>query len=262
MQLKLFTNGAGWVFTVAIVPLLGMVVFALQNSVRGRPSSERVRQAGGSVFLNQWIMEYGYWWLDMPARALIRLNVSPNTITVVGLVVVLFGSVMAGLGYFGLAGPVILGGSLADMLDGVIARRRGICSDAGEFVDAMVDRCADIAMLSGLAVYYCDRPWAVATVLLALMGSVMVSYARAKAESFNIQDCPGSPMRRAERAVYLGASMLFAPVVARFTEPASARPVYYLCLAVCALIGIITNYSAIAMTLYATRRLKGRSIDS
>lgn len=256
MQLKVFTNGLVWLLTFGLVPILGMVVFAVHNSVRGRPSSERVRQAGGSVFLNQWVMEYGYWWLSLPARALIRLNISPNTVTMVGLAIVAFGSVMAGLGYFGLAGPVILIGSLADMLDGVIARQLNICSDAGEFVDAMVDRYADILMLGGLAVYYGDRPWAAAIVLLALLGSVMVSYARAKAESFNIHDSPGSPMRRAERAVYLGFSMLFAPMVASFTEPPSARPDYYATLAVCAMIGLITNYSAISMTMHATRRLK------
>jgi CDP-diacylglycerol--glycerol-3-phosphate 3-phosphatidyltransferase len=257
MQLKVLTltNSVGWVLSLFCLPLAGLLVFAVQSAVRGRPSTERVRQAGGSIFLSQWVMEYGYWILNLPTGLLIRWRISPNAVTLTGLAIVLLGCACAAAGYFGLAGPVILLGSVTDMMDGVIARKRGICSDAGEFVDAMVDRYADIAILGGLAVYYGGRPGAQIIVLMALLGSVMVSYARAKAESLNVHDVPSGPLRRAERAVYLGFGMLFSPLVARFTEAPSARPMYYLELAVCAMIAVIANISAVQMSLYSTRKL-------
>ncbi|RYF11534.1 MAG: CDP-alcohol phosphatidyltransferase family protein [Deltaproteobacteria bacterium] len=257
LQIKAITNGLPWVLSVFAVPVLAMLVFAVQTSLRGGVQvSERVRKAGGSVFLNQWVMEYGYWWLNVPVRLLVKYQITPNAITWTGCGVVFVGCVLAALGYFGLAGPLVLCGSLSDMLDGIVARERGLSSDAGEFIDSMVDRYADVALYGGLCVYYGDRAWAQGLVLFALLGTVVVSYARAKAESLGVNDAPGSPMRRAERAVYLGFSIFLAPVVSHFVERGSSRPLYPLVLLACVLIGAITNLSAMQMMRHIGRALR------
>jgi CDP-diacylglycerol--glycerol-3-phosphate 3-phosphatidyltransferase len=260
-QCKAFTNSPLWVLLVFALPVVGMAIFAVQQAMRGGVViSERVKRAGGSIFLGPWIMEYGYWSLSVPVRWLIRFKISPNAISLGGFAVVLTGCILAAAGFFGLAGPLLLLGSLADMLDGIVARERGLCSDAGEFFDSIVDRYADVALFAGLCVYYAGNPVAMLVVLLGLLGSVMVSYARAKAESLGVHDAPGGPMRRAERAVYLGFSVCLAPLPAYFFEAplgaVKAQPTYYLVLLTCSVIGLLANVHAVQMTLFVERALR------
>src|SRR5688500_18265017 len=121
MQLKLVTNSVVWVVSLFSLLLIGLALFAVQSTLRGgHQRSRRVEKAGGSVLLNHWLMEYGYWWLNPPARILMSLRITPDAVSLGGLVIVLLGSVALGFGYFGLAGPLILIGSLSDMLDGII----------------------------------------------------------------------------------------------------------------------------------------------
>lgn len=256
IDVKAFTNSATWIIGVFSMPILGMILFGVRTAVRGMKPSTRVQQAGGSVFLNQWIMEYGYWWLRVPTQLLIRWKVSPNAITLGGLGIVFVGMLCTAFGYFGLGGPILLVGSLSDMLDGIVARERQLCSDAGEFVDAMVDRYSDIGVLGALCIYYHEVAWAQLVVLTALLGSVMVSYARAKAEALSVNNAPGGPMRRAERAVYLGFSIFLAPLIVPITEPGAERPIYFLAVTVCAMIALVANVSAIQMSLFVTRALR------
>ena len=256
MDVKTLTNSAQWIIAVFSLPILGMAVFGLLTAVRGIQRSSRVQQAGGSVFLNQWIMEYGYWWLRVPSRLLIRWKISPNAITLGGFGIVFVGMLCTAFGYFGLGGPILLVGSLSDMLDGIVARERKLCSDAGEFVDAMVDRYSDIGVLGALCIYYHGVAWAQLVVLMALLGSVMVSYARAKAEALSVNDAPGGPMRRAERAVYLGFSIFLGPLLVPFTEPDAERPIYFLAVSVCAMIALVANISAIQMSMFVTKQLR------
>ena len=238
--------------------LLGMPIFAYQYNRRGRPQTERIQKAGGSVLLGRWVMEYGYWVFQAPARLFARLGIRPDVITIFGLVVISGGSVAVGFGHFGLGGWLILFGSILDALDGMVAREMGISSDAGEFLDAIVDRYCEIAGYIGLCYYYNERPFAMAAVLCALLGSLMVSYGRAKAESLGVNDAPSGLMRRHERALYLGLGIALAPIVAFFQESSNPHPVYYLTVVACIMVGLLSNWSAIKMSAYVKRELKNR----
>lgn len=255
-MLKAATNHPAWILGTLAVPFAGLLAFMLLTRGRALDRSERVAAAGGSIFLRPFIMEYAYWFLGPPVRFCTRHRISPNAVTLAGLLVVLAGCVAVGCGYFGLAGPLVLIGSLSDMLDGAVARHLGRSSEAGEFVDAMTDRLADVALLAGLCVYYHGRPAALLLVLSALTGCVLVSYARAKAESLRVYDVPSSAMRRAERTVYLGFAIHLAPVVARILEPGSPAPRYDLVLSVCALISVVCNASWLSMMRFTLRRLR------
>ena len=256
MSLKEVTNGNLWILGTAGAPVVGMVVFAVVFARRqSKELSARVEEAGGSVFLSRWVMEYAYWFLEKPVALLVRLKVSPNAITLGGLAVVSCGCALVAGGYFGLAGPLVLVGSLSDMLDGAVARQLGRCSQAGEFMDAMVDRYADLALLCGLAFFYHDRLAALGVVLLAMLGCITVSYARAKAESLGVHDVPSGAMRRAERTVYLGFAVHLSPLVARLVEAPAAAPRYDLALAMCALIALVCNFSTLQMMTFTVRRL-------
>jgi len=117
-----------------------------------------------------------------------------------------------------------------DALDGMVARTRGTASDAGELIDAAVDRYAEIATFAGIAAYYRSYPVGFWLALTSLGGALLVSYARAKGEISGIDARMGS-MNRGERAVYIGAAGVLSPYFARFYEPDTVRPAFYLMLA-------------------------------
>jgi CDP-diacylglycerol--glycerol-3-phosphate 3-phosphatidyltransferase len=236
--------------------IIGIPIFAYQYNRRGRPRNERLTKVQGSFLLSHWLMEYGYWVMAAPARFFIRLGVGPDALTLMGLVIVSGASVAVGFGSFGLGGWLILFGSMLDAIDGIVARETGKSSDAGEFLDAIVDRYCEIASYIGLCYYYNESPWAMGIVLGALLGSMMVSYSRAKAESLGVHDAPSGLMRRHERALYLGLGIALAPVVAYFTEPSVGHPIYHLTLIACGAVGLLSNLSALQMSAYVKRKLR------
>src|SRR5260370_16923377 len=103
----------------------------------------------------------------------------------------------------------------------MVARTRGTASDAGELIDAAVDRYAEIATFAGIAAYYRNYPLGFWLALSSLGGALLVSYARAKGEISGIDARMGS-MNRAERATYIGAPG--APGPAPPAVPRSAPP--------------------------------------
>src|SRR5262245_21058681 len=257
-HMKAMMTSLGPLVGLVALWLLGMPIFAAQYNRRGRPQTDRISKAGGSPLLGRWLMEYGYWVMQAPARLFAGLGVRPDVITILGLVVVSGGSAAVGFGHFGLGGWLILFGSMLDALDGMVAREMGLSSDAGEFLDAMVDRYCEIAGYIGLCYYYNERPFAMAAVLGALLGSLMVSYGRAKAEALGVADAPSGLMRRHERALYLGLGIALAPIVAYFQEYGSDHPVYYLTIVACVMVGLLSNWSALKMSAYVKRQLQNR----
>jgi CDP-diacylglycerol--glycerol-3-phosphate 3-phosphatidyltransferase len=231
--------------------IIGLPIFAHSYIRRGRPKTERIQKAGGSFLLNTWLMEYGYWFMGVPARGFVMLGLSPDAVTIIGLATITAGSVATGTGYFGLGGWLLVLGSMLDAMDGMVARAQGKSSDAGEFLDAVVDRYAEVATYIGFIWYMNETWWALGAVVAALLGSLMVSYVRAKAEALGIE-APSGIMRRHERALYIGLGTAMAPVLAYFTEPVPWRdssgaehPHYYLTVGALWIVGILANYSAV-----------------
>jgi CDP-diacylglycerol--glycerol-3-phosphate 3-phosphatidyltransferase len=247
------------IVVLGVVWFLGMPIFAYQYNRRGRPESARLQGVRGSILLNKWLMEYGYWVMRAPMRFFVRIGVSPDALTLFGLGIISAASVAVGFGYFGLGGWLILFGSMLDAIDGMVARETGRCSDAGEFLDAIVDRYCEIASYIGLCYYYNERPWAMGAVLGALLGSLMVSYGRAKAEALGVHDAPSGLMRRHERALYIGLGIAMAPVAAYFVEPGSSHPLYHLTIIACVLVAVLSNLSAVKMSAYVKRKLREAS---
>ena len=106
------------------------------------------------------------------------------------------------VGWFGLGGWTLVVGAMCDSLDGAVARERGLASDAGEVLDAAVDRWAEMAVFFGFAYYYRNDPVGFVLAAAACAGAVMVSYARAKGEAMGV-DARMGLMQRHERAAYL-----------------------------------------------------------
>ena len=122
---------------------------------------------------------------------LLRLGVSPNTVTLVGTLGVCAGAVICFPQGWLLAGVIVITAFVfSDMIDGYMARTSGQLSPYGAFLDSTLDRVGDAAIFGGLAMYYVgpgDSEWKAAVAIYCLtMGSV-TSYARARAESLGMQ---------------------------------------------------------------------------
>jgi CDP-diacylglycerol--glycerol-3-phosphate 3-phosphatidyltransferase len=114
-------------------------------------------------------------------------------------------------GHFGIGAALAWTAAAGDALDGLVARRTGTTSAAGALFDASVDRYQEFCVTGALALAFRERPAVLVLSLGALVGSFMVSYGSAKAEALRIVP-PRGVMRRAERAVVLGAGLLFGPI--------------------------------------------------
>lgn len=191
-------------FAAFMAVLLTSVIigYAIRALVVGRLRNARAESDGGSVFLGKSAIEMVYWFLNPIVDLLAGLGVTPNMVTLFSLVPAAGAAVALAYGWFGLACFLATVGSLCDTVDGPLARKLGVGSDAGEVVDATVDRYVEFLFLGGLAVYYRSHWMVLVLVLAAIFGAFMVSYATAKAEAMNVE-APRGAMRRAERCVYL-----------------------------------------------------------
>lgn len=144
-------------------------------------------------------------------------RVHPNVLTFVGLLINVWAAVLLARGEFLKAGLVIIGAGLFDMVDGRVARHTNQVTRFGAFFDSVLDRYSDLGLLMGLLVYYAniDRSFYVVLTAVVMTGSVLVSYARSRAENL-IPTCKVGFAERPERVVLLIIGALFdrmAPVL-------------------------------------------------
>lgn len=162
--------------------------------------------------------------LDFIVRMLALTRINPNILTVMGLVVNTYAAFLFGYAngenqrrMFLYAGLVIIGSGFFDLVDGRVARALNKVSLFGAFFDSVVDRYSDASLFFGLIVFYArgNRFFYVVLTALVMISSIMVSYARARAESL-IGTCRVGFMERPERLVLLIIGALFnvmAPVL-------------------------------------------------
>lgn len=140
-----------------------------------------------------------------------RLGLSPNALTVLGLLLNFGAAWVVATGSLRWGALAFLGASLFDMLDGALARRRGQASDVGAFLDSTFDRLSETALFLALLHDVVQRPygpgWMPELILVALAGSLTTSYARARAEGLG-QDCKVGWLERPERVVLLVLGLL------------------------------------------------------
>jgi CDP-diacylglycerol---glycerol-3-phosphate 3-phosphatidyltransferase len=146
---------------------------------------------------------------------LIRAGVRPNTITTIGTGFVLISAVVYATGHIRLGGLLLLLSGVADTLDGQVARGGAMVTRFGAFYDSTLDRVGDGATFIGIGAFLLTAPDvayrvpAVILCMVAILASVLVSYARARAEGLGL-DCKVGIAQRAERILGLGlASVIF-----------------------------------------------------
>ena len=147
-----------------------------------------------------------------------RTRLTPDALTAAGVLLSIAGGVVVyfeyhGWGFFWLGAALFVLGSLLDILDGALARTRGVGSPFGAFIDSTVDRVGEAFMLGAIALVLMrdDREWGVALTYAALAGSFLVSYTRARAEALGLRGDVGLGSR-AERVAVITIGLVLAPL--------------------------------------------------
>ena len=151
------------------------------------------------------------------AFALARVGMTPNMVTMVGLAIAVVGAWLISVGLWWGAGLVVLFAGIFDLFDGALARATGKASDFGALLDSTIDRVSEAVVFFGLLLYYVsgDDDLGAALVFAAIIGSLMVSYMRARAEGLGIE-CKVGVMTRPERVAAVGFGLIvahFFPIV-------------------------------------------------
>jgi CDP-diacylglycerol--glycerol-3-phosphate 3-phosphatidyltransferase len=165
--------------------------------------------------------------IDPFVKVLIKLGLTPNAVTTIGFVLNIGVAVIFIIGgekgnrgdltYIGWAGALILFAGLFDMLDGQVARLGNMKSTFGALYDSVLDRYSEQIMFFGICYYLVAHHYFLSSIFafMALMGSMMVSYVRARAEGLGI-DCSGGLMQRPERVVTIGVFAIICGVASLY----------------------------------------------
>jgi CDP-diacylglycerol--glycerol-3-phosphate 3-phosphatidyltransferase len=151
--------------------------------------------------------------LEAIGRTLAKWNVSPDAVTYLGLVLTIGVAVLAALGEIRWAGVAYIVAALCDALDGTLARVSGKGSRFGAFLDSSIDRFEESIVFLGLSIYYAQvgGQWEIPLLLLVTVGSLMVSYSRARAEALGVA-CKVGFMTRVPRVVIMIVGMILDQV--------------------------------------------------
>jgi len=165
--------------------------------------------------------------IDPVVKVLIKLGLTPNVVTTIGFVLNLGVAVIFILGaeegnrgdltYIGWAGALILFAGLFDMLDGQVARLGNMKSTFGALYDSVLDRYSELVMFLGICYYLVAHHYFLSSIFafVALIGSMMVSYVRARAEGLGVE-IKGGLMQRPERVVTIGLFAMLCGVTSLY----------------------------------------------
>jgi len=167
--------------------------------------------------------------LNPLVRLFIRVGITPNVITTIGLilnfivaVIFIYGAENGAhedMSYIGWAGGMILFAGVFDMLDGQVARMAKLSSKFGALYDSVIDRYSELIMFLGICYYLVSQHYFMSglAAFIGLIGSIMVSYTRARAEGLGIP-CNDGLMQRPERIIAIGLSAIACGITGHYYD--------------------------------------------
>ena len=206
--------------------------------------ARRVEKTTRALTPTEWMRERFKGILYVGAAFFVRRGLHPNTMTLLGLAGNIAGAIFLAFGWMTTGGLIILLSGPVDALDGSMARILKQPTRFGAFVDSVTDRWSETLIFMGLLYYYLQRNevWACLLVFAATVGSVMVSYTKARAEGTGF-DCNVGILTRMERYLVLAPLLIFR------------QPLWAV-----AVIAVLANFTALQRAAYvraqALRQLK------
>ncbi|HJO08146.1 MAG TPA: CDP-alcohol phosphatidyltransferase family protein [Chloroflexota bacterium] len=174
---------------------------------------------------------------------LVRAGITANQVTLAGFVAALPVALLLAMDWLIVGGIFLLLVSALDMMDGAVARARGEITKFGAFLDSTLDRYVEAAYYGGLIWRFLqhDNDLAVIACFTVLAGSIMVSYARARAEGLGLDGKVGI-LQRPERLILLGIALLFGD---------------FLLIPMLWIMAVVTNLTVVQRLLYVRAQTRG-----
>jgi len=244
------TTGFQILLGVLAAAVLSMPVYTLTGA--GRRADPLASDAQGTFVLGSFVRGWFYWAVSPVVRTSLAIGLGPTFYNLLGVAFGIGAGVAFASGHVTLGGWGVLLGGMADVLDGRVARARGLADRAGAFLDSTLDRFAEVGAFVGLAVLFRSSSLSLALVVIAMGGSLLVSYTRARGESQGVV-CKLGVMQRAERLLLLGFGGLLDPTVAGLW---GASRVGTLLLPILGIVAVGTLGTAIFRTVWIARALR------
>jgi CDP-diacylglycerol--glycerol-3-phosphate 3-phosphatidyltransferase len=189
--------------------------------------------------------------LTEPAvQLLVRTGITPNNLSWLGFSIAVGAAVLIATGHLFVAGFVVLAAGFFDMLDGALARRTNQVTSSGAVLDSILDRVSEAVLLLGILIFYLfsdsRSTLGILLVCLALIGSLLTSYIRARAEAIGIE-CKIGLFTRPERVIVLTVGLLASPI----------NNVLIIALAIIATLSFVTAGQRLFYVLKKTRDQRG-----
>ncbi len=213
-------------------------------------------------------------------QLLIKLRVTPNMVTAFGLglnlvatIIFIYGAEFSSRGdhsFVGWAGATILIAGLFDMIDGRLARMSNQANPYGALFDSVIDRYSEMIMFFGICYYFVSQDYFLSSIFafIAMIGSLMVSYTRARAEGLGVE-CSVGLMQRPERILIIGISAMLCGILSSWTGGNFEVNVSWLPIPIfetififsfpITLLAIFANVTAIRRLLYSKKELAAKS---
>ncbi len=242
----------GPIVAINIILFISLLAYTFTNRTRKRDIPEAAKRHT-SKFLSGHFKEWWVFTTDPIAKLFVRLGIRPSTLTLIGFLFSATAAILFAKGLFGYAGWVMIFGATFDIFDGRVARLTGTESRSGAFYDSVMDRFGEGVCFLGLAFYF-HASWVLFFVVAGLIGSMLVSYTRARGESVGII-CKGGSMQRPERIVYLGVSSVFDPISSILLLNWFTAPPPVLVIGAIIIIAVMTNITAIHRMIYIMNAL-------
>ncbi|HEU4929747.1 MAG TPA: CDP-alcohol phosphatidyltransferase family protein [Candidatus Krumholzibacteria bacterium] len=235
----------------------GVVAFAFASMLAYRVSGARssagdLTGRGGSFGLGFWVRNWFYWLIRPVTRASIAIGLTPLFYNLFAVACGVVSMAAFATGHFPLAGLMVFVSGIADVMDGEVARAIGVADARGAFLDSTLDRFTEFFAFVGLAYYYASG-WMAVAVVVALGGSLLVSYTRARGESLGVL-CKVGLMQRAERMILLGLASILDPGLCGAFGWTPGTPVA----ASVTLIALGTLWTSVYRTVWIARALRDR----
>lgn len=224
-----------------IILIISLIAYSLTKRTKTRDIPESASRHT-SKFLSAHLKEWWVFITDPIAHLFVRLKIRPSVLTFIGFLFSVTAGILFAKGLFGYAGWVMIFGATFDIFDGRVARLTGQETRSGAFYDSVMDRFGEGVCFLGLAFYF-RSSWILFFVIAGLIGSMLVSYTKARGLCFDV-NCKGGIMQRPERIVYLGVASVLEPISYTILLHWFALPPPILVIGAVLIIAVMTNFTA------------------
>lgn len=252
---RVWTAIAPALFLIAYFMVAG-AAYAARRLVRGPFHDEEMDDRGQGGLTTAGLRHFFAWTMRPWWTLLARVRFPPNAITSVSFAFALGAGVGVAAGRFALGGWLFVFAGALDFLDGRVARSTGRTSPSGAALDSILDRYVESALIVGLAWYY-RQSWVLVPCLLALTGSLLVPYVRARGESLGVRMADVGFMQRPERVLLLGIGTALSPIVEVVLSPFDPHPPHRLAIGALVLLAIASHATALQRLHGLVRKLGG-----